>query len=85
MRWRFNRSTAMDCDVTAHVIATGTGTGWDVTVDPNGEANTWGLETFPNPWEIVFPDGSCFEVDACPTGVDGSWSLTETVGLAAPP
>jgi hypothetical protein len=63
------------------VVGSVPATGWEVTVDPNGEANTWGIETFPGPWRLVFPDGSCFEVDAHATGVDGTWTLTETVGL----
>jgi hypothetical protein len=55
-RWRANSSFAADCEVTAHVISTGSG--WEVTVDATKEADEWGLNTLPNPWQLVFADGT---------------------------
>jgi hypothetical protein len=50
----------------------------EVTVDATTADDEWGLNTVPNPWQLVVADGSCFEVAASATGVDGPWTLTET-------
>jgi len=58
--WWANRSFAMACEIT--VIVTETGAGWEVKLDPATEDDAWAVQMFPNPWELVFPDGSRFDV-----------------------
>ncbi|MGN9785300.1 hypothetical protein ACTMTF_27985 [Nonomuraea sp. ZG12] len=76
LRWRANWTFALDCDVAAVVIASARG--WDVSVVPSTQDDRWGLNTFPNPWELVFPDGSAFDVDVAANG--NAWTVTEVAG-----
>lgn len=75
LRWRANTNFAVDCDVAAVVIAPARG--WDMTVVPSTQDDRWGLGTLPNPWELVFPDGSAFDVDVVADG--DAWTVTEVV------
>ncbi|MFC5835698.1 hypothetical protein [Nonomuraea insulae] len=49
-----------------------------MSVVPSTQDNRWGLNTFPDPWELVFPDGSAFDVDVAAHG--NAWTVAEVVG-----
>ena len=76
LRWRVNGSTVIDCNVAAVVDATRTG--WQVSAVASTDDDQWGLEMFPRPLQLIFPDGSSFEVDAESTGAR-AWRVTESV------
>jgi len=65
---------ALHVNVQAAVDATDTG--WIVQVEPATEDDAWGL-LFPDPFELVFPDGSAFVVDVRPSPIVNVYHVVE--------
>lgn len=76
--WRANRCFAMACEVTA--VVTETGSGWQVTLNPTGEDDTWAVRLFPKPWQLIFPDGSRFDVALTPSSGESFLAVEMTRG-----
>ncbi|RIJ70220.1 hypothetical protein D1871_19050 [Nakamurella silvestris] len=77
LRAMVNRSTGIDCNVNA--LVTETGNGWEVIVAADTPDDHLGVGVFGNPWLLIFPDGSSFDVQV-QADDSGNWTVTEIGG-----
>lgn len=75
LRYWVNRSTVL-LDAQVKVTVRELPVGWEVSVSPTDLEQAWAMSFMPNPWSLVFPDGSAFEVGIEPIGPNStSWRI----------